>query len=121
MWLPLKLLGIAPFRAALEEKLLLARYFHEQIGKVQGFEVGSYPDLSVVTFRYVPKKGDPNAFNEQLVQEVQRDGRVFLSSTMLDGKFILRVAILCFRTHRATIDLTIKILREKVRQIEESG
>ena len=31
MWLPLMLLGTRPFRAALEEKLLLARYFHEEI------------------------------------------------------------------------------------------
>ena len=31
MWLPLILLGTAPFRAALEEKLLLARYFHREV------------------------------------------------------------------------------------------
>jgi len=120
LWLPLKLLGIAPFRAALEEKLLLARYFYERIREVPGFEVGCYPDLSVVTFRYVPKHGDPNAFNEKLIQAVQRDGRVFLSSTLLGGTFVLRVAILCFRTHRQTIELTIDILREQVKRIEKS-
>ncbi|TLY33373.1 MAG: amino acid decarboxylase [Ignavibacteria bacterium] len=120
LWLPLKLLGLAPFRAALEEKLLLARYFHGAMREVDGFEVGSYPDLSVVTFRYVPRRGDANAFNERLIREVQNDGRVFLSSTMLDGKFILRVAILCFRTHRQTIDLTIDILREKAKRLQES-
>src|SRR5690606_38123735 len=37
MWLPLKLHGIAPFRACLEEKLLLARYFRYQ-AKALGFE-----------------------------------------------------------------------------------
>ena len=121
LWLPLKLLGLAPFRAALQEKLLLARYFHRTMQQVEGFEVGSYPDLSVVTFRYLPDRGDPNEFNERLIKEVQHDGRVFLSSTMLNGKFILRVAILCFRTHRQTIDLTIEILREKAKLIQESG
>jgi len=121
LWLPLKLLGLAPFRAALQEKLLLARYFHRTMQQVEGFEVGSYPDLSVVTFRYLPGRGDPNEFNERLIKEVQHDGRVFLSSTMLNGKFILRVAILCFRTHRQTIDLTIEILREKAKLIQESG
>ena len=63
MWLPLKLCGLAPFRAALEEKLLLARYFHAELRRVPGFEVGPFPDLSVVTFRYVPKHGDADAFN----------------------------------------------------------
>jgi glutamate/tyrosine decarboxylase-like PLP-dependent enzyme len=117
LWLPLKYFGVSPFRAALEEKLFLARYFHEQIREVDGFSVGGYPDLSVATFWYTPKRGDPNEFNAQLIREVQSDGRVFLSSTMLGGKFILRVAVLCFRTHLRTIDLTIQILKEKVKKL----
>jgi aromatic-L-amino-acid decarboxylase len=114
LWLPLKLVGVAPFRAAIEEKLLLARYFYEEIQKVEGFEVGPCPDLSVVTFRYIPKKGDANAFNERLVKEIQRDGRVFLSSTTLDGKYTIRLAVLAFRTHLETIDLALEVLGEKV-------
>ena len=115
LWLPLKLVGVAPFRAALEEKLLLARYFYEEIQKINGFEVGPFPDLSVVTYRYIPKKGDANDFNERLTKEVQNDGRVFISSTMLDGKFTLRLAVLSFRTHLRTIDLLLEIIREKVK------
>jgi aromatic-L-amino-acid decarboxylase len=114
LWLPLKLVGVAPFRAAIEEKLLLARYFYDEIQKVEGFEVGPYPDLSVVTLRYIPKQGDANAFNERLVKEIQRDGRVFLSSTTLDGKYTIRMAVLAFRTHLKTIDLALKLLKEKV-------
>jgi aromatic-L-amino-acid decarboxylase len=121
LWLPLKLVGVAPFRAAIEEKLLLARYFFEEIQKVERFEVGPYPDLSVVTFRYIPKKGDANAFNERLVQEIQRDGRVFLSSTTLDGKYIIRLAVLAFRTHLETIEQALEILAEKVTGLENGG
>jgi glutamate/tyrosine decarboxylase-like PLP-dependent enzyme len=120
LWLPLKLHGLAPFRAAVEEKILLARYFYEEIRKVPGFEVGNAPDLSVVTYRYVPASGDANLFNERLVKEVHKDGRVFLSSTMLDGKFVLRLAVLSFRTHLRTIDLTIEVLKEKVRLLQSS-
>jgi glutamate/tyrosine decarboxylase-like PLP-dependent enzyme len=120
LWLPLKLVGVAPFRAALEEKLLLARYFYDEIKKIEGFEVGPFPDLSVVTYRYVPKNGDANKFNEMLVKEVQKDGRVFLSSTMLDGKYILRLAVLSFRTHLDTINLTLQILKEKIRLLQNN-
>ena len=74
LWLPLKLLGVAPFRAALEEKIWLARYFYEELKKSDGFELGPYPDLSVVTYRYIPKRGDANEFNQKLVQEIHRDG-----------------------------------------------
>ncbi|MFI5252906.1 MAG: pyridoxal phosphate-dependent decarboxylase family protein [Bacteroidota bacterium] len=118
MWLPLQLFGVAPFRAALEEKLLLAQYFYEKIQEIDGFEVGPFPDLSVATYRYIPKKGDPNVFNEKLIKEVHKDGRVFLSSTNLNGKFTLRIAVLCFRTHLDTIDLALEMLREKVKKLE---
>ena len=118
LWLPLKLHGVAPFRAALEEKILLARYFHEEVQKIEGFEVGPYPDLSVVTFRYVPKSGNVNEFNRKLTDEVLRDGRVFLSSTMLEDRFTIRLAVLCFRSHLDIIDLTLEILKEKVTYLE---
>jgi aromatic-L-amino-acid decarboxylase len=119
MWLPLILLGTEPFRAALEEKLLLARYFHEEI-QALGFEVGPEPDLSVVTYRWVPPGAtleETNRINEEIVDAVRRDGRIFLSSTLLDGRFVLRMAALSFRTHRRTIDLTLRILREQVLRI----
>ncbi len=114
MWMPLVLLGTKPFRAALEEKLLLARYFRLQIEK-GGFEVGPEPDLSIVTFRWAPAAASleaTNRFNQAIVEAMRHDGRVFLSSTMLDGRFTLRMVALQFRTHRRTIDLAVRILRE---------
>lgn len=120
LWLPLKLVGLKPFRACLAEKLMLARYFHAQLQEIDGFEVGPYPDLSVVTYRYLPNRGDANAFNQRLIAEVHKDGRIFLSSTILDGKFTLRLAVLAFRSHLDTIDLTLEILRQKVRLLAET-
>lgn len=116
LWLPLKLLGAKPFVAALEEKLLLAKYFYREIQKL-GFETSCEPELSVVTYRWIPKTGDPDEFNKRLVEEVLKDGRVFISSTMLNGKYTLRLAILSFRTHLKTIQLTLEILREKVEML----
>jgi glutamate/tyrosine decarboxylase-like PLP-dependent enzyme len=118
MWLPMKLFGLAPFRACLEEKILLTRYFYEQLKRTDGFEVGPYPELSVAIFRYLPRKGDVKAFNERLVEEIRREGRVFLSSSQVGGKYTIRLAALAFRTHLDTIDLTLKILKEKVELIE---
>jgi glutamate/tyrosine decarboxylase-like PLP-dependent enzyme len=114
MWLPLILVGTGPFRAALDEKLLLARYFHREIGRA-GSQVGPGPDLSVVTYRWAPPGASPeriDEINQAIVAGSRRDGRVFLSSTMLDGRFTLRMASLAFRTHRRTIDLAVRVLRE---------
>ena len=113
LWLPLKLHGLAPFRACLEEKLLLARYFHERVQEL-GFRVGPDPELSVATYWYEPEQGDANAFNQALIEATHRDGRVFISSTRLGERFVLRLAPLAFRTHLDTIDLTLEMLQEHV-------
>ena len=120
MWLPLQLFGIKPFRAALEEKLLLTRFFYEKIQEIDRIEVGPEPELSVAFFRYVPKSGDPNEFNKKLVDEIHRDGRVFLSSTHIDGTVYLRLAVLNFRTHREEVDLILSVLCEKIEKIAEA-
>jgi glutamate/tyrosine decarboxylase-like PLP-dependent enzyme len=117
MWLPLRLFGLRPFRASLEEKLLLARYFHEELGKVPGFEMGPAPDLSVVTYRYRPDTGDADAFNRALLQAVHDDGKVFVTSTLLEGRFTLRLAALHFRAHLDEVDYLLELLRYHARRL----
>jgi glutamate/tyrosine decarboxylase-like PLP-dependent enzyme len=116
-WLPLKLFGLAPFRAALSEKIYLARYFYAELSKLPGWEMGPAPELSVVTYRFVPEQGDVDAFNQRLVEAVQADGRVFISSTLIDGSFFLRLAVLHFRTHLAQVDYLLALLRRLVLEI----
>lgn len=117
LWLSLRLLGLQVFRAALEEKLLLAQYFYEAIRAEPGFEVGPRPALSIVIFRYLPRAGDPNAINLRLLRELQKDGRVLLTSTSIDGQFWIRFAVLCAATHREHVDVALELLRQKTAAI----
>ena len=110
MWLPLQLLGLAPFRAAIREKILLCRYAYDKVQEI-GFAVGPPPDLSIFVFRYIPNDQDPCTFNEKLVHQVQEDGRVFLSSTRIDGVYWIRFAVLSFRSHKQGVDLCLGILK----------
>lgn len=116
LWFPLQLFGIKAFRAALSEKIWLCRYFYEEIQKIDGFEVGPYPELSVMTYRYLPHEGDANAYNLDLTNRVKEDGTVFLSSTTIDGKVYLRLAVLSFRTHLHTINQCLEVLKRLTAQ-----
>lgn len=117
LWLPLKLFGLKPFRAALEEKLSLAQYFYKEIKKVKGFEVGPEPELSVAIFRFVPSEGNADSFNKKLIQAIQKDGRIFLSSTNINDVFWIRIAVVSFRTHLVHIELLLDIIKESIREI----
>lgn len=114
MWLPLKLFGLSPFKAALREKLLLAEYFSQEVQKIPEIAIGPKPDLSVVVFRFVQEEEDrSNTFNKKLIKAIQNDGRIFISSTTIDGIFWMRAAILVFRTHLREVDMLLTIIREK--------
>ncbi len=118
LWLPLRLAGVEAFRAAQSEKILLARLLHARLAALPGFEVGPPPDLSVVAFRYRPKRGDADAFNERLIAFVQDEGRAFLSGTRIAGAFWLRAAILSFRTHLEHVEDALASLARGVAALE---
>jgi aromatic-L-amino-acid/L-tryptophan decarboxylase len=118
MWLPLHLHGLNVFRANLEEKLLLCRYFHEEIAK-RGFEAGPYPELSVALFR-LPMDPD-NSQNQAFVDELHADGRYFFSSTRIKGKLWIRCAVVSFRTHLKEIQEALEMIEElKIKVSEQS-
>ncbi len=121
LWLPLQLAGVAAFRAAQAEKLALARYFHARLEALDGFEAGPNPQLSVVAFRYRPDSGDADSFNERLLRDVQEEGRVMLSGTRIDGRYTLRCAILCFRTHIEHVDEVVEALERAVARLKSSN
>ena len=114
LWLPLRLFGVKTFRAALAEKLLLAEYAYRRISTFEHIEVGPPPDLSIFTFRFLPPGVDANTFNRQLADDLRDDGRIYLSTTTLDGRFVLRFAVLGYNTHRAHVDTALEVIRELV-------
>lgn len=121
LWLPLQLYGIEPFAATLQEKLLLTQYFRERMQQL-GYGLGPEPDLSVTYFWWpwaeqiaVPPEGnaaseDENDFNRHLLKEIHQDGSVFLSSTKIDDRFVIRLAVVSFRTKLDTIERAIEVV-----------
>ena len=62
-WLPIKMHGIGPFRANLDEKLDLAAWAAEELRKIPGIEILAEPQLSIVAFRWRGEGHDDEALN----------------------------------------------------------
>jgi len=111
LWFPLVLHGVDAFKDAIEEKLMLTRWAHERLRSDSRFEILDEPQLSVIAFRL---KGDGPAadlMNEELMRRVNARGRVFLSSTKLDGRYVIRLCVLSFRTHMDRVRDAVTSLR----------
>jgi aromatic-L-amino-acid decarboxylase len=118
VWLPLKLFGVRAFRENLAEKLWLTQWIYKRFVKEPGFECLSYPQLSAFAFRYLPKKGDTDAFNKKLLKAVVASKKLYLSSTRLNGKFVIRVCILGFRTHMKEVEMAFDLIKSTARNLE---
>ncbi|HTE26044.1 pyridoxal phosphate-dependent decarboxylase family protein [Flavitalea sp.] len=108
MWLPIHLHGLTPFRANLSEKIMLSRLFRTEAQKM-GFETGPEPDLSVVIFRL--PGDDDNRENELFLKKLHHNGKVFFSSTRINGKLWIRCAVVSFRTHLGEILEALQMIR----------
>lgn len=120
-WMPLMINGVAPFRKASEEKLALCKYFYKELDNIPGIEKGPVPQLSVCAFRYVPENEDADVFNLELCKRIKLDGRVFLSSTTINDKVFIRFACLSIRTHLDTVDTCLKVIQEKINELEKAS
>jgi glutamate/tyrosine decarboxylase-like PLP-dependent enzyme len=119
IWLPLQLHGIEPFVACLEEKLLLTLYFRNRLSEI-GFKTGPVPDLSISYFWYPSKTIDENVFNQKLLKLIHKEGNIFFSSTKINQKFVIRIAVLSFRTDLKIIDKAIETLNNARLQLEKN-
>ena len=121
MWLPLQIHGVAPFKATLREKILLTQYYKEQLMMIPNMRIINEPELSIFAYRFEDpelSEKENNQINKNLIEEIHRDGKIFLSSTTLNGQICLRVAILSFRSHLYEVDLALKEIKGKLESIK---
>lgn len=116
VWLPLQIHGVEPYTACLEEKLLLLTYFRNKLAEL-GFCLGPAPDLSISYFWY-PFDSESEKKNRQLMDEIHADGSIFLSSSIIDNRFVIRIAILAFRTKAANVDEAIEMIKRCLEEVK---
>src|SRR5262245_39107697 len=111
IWLPIRMHGIAPFRRNLEEKLALARWAAEKLREIPGIEIVAEPQLA---FRRVrPGADDPtlDRENRRLLERINAKKRVYMTGTVVGGRFAIRICVLSFRTHRERMEQALEDIR----------
>jgi len=112
VWLPLKLHGAAAFRRALDEKLDLAAWAARELHRLEpAIEVVAEPQLSTVAFRLRRPATDPealNRLNRAFLERINARNRVHLTGTMLGDRFVLRICVVSFRTHRDRMEMCLE-------------
>jgi aromatic-L-amino-acid decarboxylase len=89
LWFVLRYFGREGISAALRSHIAWAQEFAAWVDADPRFERVAPAPLSVVCFR---SKGS-DGHNRRLLDKINASGKFFLSHTVLDGRFVLRLAI----------------------------
>jgi aromatic-L-amino-acid decarboxylase len=116
LWLAFRAHGAPQFREAIERNLREAELLHRTVTARKDMEtLGGMPQLSIVPFRHRPA-GMPaerlSAHNGALAKAVQADGRVYLSSALIDGEVWLRPCFVNFRTTEEDVLALVEVVLE---------
>jgi glutamate/tyrosine decarboxylase-like PLP-dependent enzyme len=121
IWFSLKLLGVGWFRRLIEHGCALAEYAQALLEQTGRFEITSRRKLSIVCFRYVPKRLMPlDALQQAIADELARSGEAFLSTTRLDGRTTLRFCFINGRTAAQDVEAIVALL-QRIGERMENG
>jgi aromatic-L-amino-acid decarboxylase len=114
LWLALRVHGAQAFRAAIEGNLRQANLLYDLASAHPAFETHAYrPQLSIVPMRHrTAGCPDPDQHNDELCRAMQRDGRVYISPAIIDGRTWLRPCFTNFRTTQDDVRVLLAVAEE---------
>ena len=101
VWLSVHAMGLAAFRASLDNTLDVANAAETKIGLHPQAEVVSRASLGIVCFRRADRRDD------EAVQALNASGSGHVSSTLLDGEVVLRICVNNFSTTEADVAMVL--------------
>ena len=127
VWLAFKQVGSSAFVEMIRQDIQLAQAMKDALDAHNDLEAFTC-HLSINTFRFVPEdlaeEKDANLdylnqLNEALLNQLQKDGDVFVSNAVLDGNYLLRACIVNFRTTLKHVEMLPGIVCKLGRKLDK--
>ena len=121
--------GRQAYEELIDRQLKLAAFFANWVRSSELFELAAPQVLPIVNFR-VKRAGmtdeERRAAHEAIVHEVTRDGRRWISTTLVNGESVIRMMVISYLTaHRHLEDLMIAVTEAAKKhfavQLQEPG
>ncbi len=120
VWMSLKAHGVDLFRGLVEQNVRQAQYLGALIEAEETLELMAPVALNIVCFRYVAGGLDEPALNElnkEVLLRVQESGVAVPSSTVLQGRFAIRAALVNHRSRREDYEMLVRAVVDAGRAV----
>jgi aromatic-L-amino-acid decarboxylase len=107
LWFIIRYFGVDGLAERIKNHIKLAQEFKSWIEAEDDFELMAPVPFSTVCFQYNSGKfsrDELNRQNEKLLERINASGKIFLSHTKLNGKFVIRLTIGSIRHERKHVE-----------------
>ena len=121
VWMTIKAYGMKKLRAMIQKDIDLAAYLSRRVHDSTDFILKGESYLAISCFQYkgnLQSPEDIEKFNQKLVPALEADGRVFITSTKLNGEFVLRACLINHRKNRESTDYLLDVIRDVAKSLQ---
>lgn len=114
-WMGLKIEGVTRYGQQIEQNIQQARYLTMLVEKEPDLQMMAPTAMNIVNFRFVEDDYDDDQLddlNAEILMRLQERGIAAPSSTELNGRFTIRVAICNHRSRRSDFDALVIAVKE---------
>jgi aromatic-L-amino-acid/L-tryptophan decarboxylase len=91
LWFVIRNFGQDGIQERIRYHIELGKQFEKYVIEEKDFELVVPRNLNIICFRYVAKSNDDlNLLNKKLLDKINSSGKVFLSHTLVNGKYVIR-------------------------------
>jgi len=114
LWFVIRYFGVDGLASRIKNHISLAKQFASWLDEDKNFERIAPVHFSTICFRYNPgnlSEADLNKLNEKLLDLINASGKIFLSHSKLNEKFVIRLTIGSIRHEKKHIDEAWEIVK----------
>ncbi|MGQ8335891.1 pyridoxal-dependent decarboxylase [Sunxiuqinia sp. A32] len=115
LWFVIRHYGLEGLQYHIREHIRLGGLFAKWVAESENFELMEAPRFNLVLFRH--NKG--NEFNKKLLDNINQRGKIYLTHTILNGTFWLRMSIGQTQTRENHIEKAWEIIQNTSQVIDE--
>ncbi|GAB5470916.1 MAG: aspartate aminotransferase family protein [Rhodospirillales bacterium] len=119
LWFVIRSYGVRRMQELIRQHVAWAEALAKRLEAEPDFEIVTQPLLSLFTFRYRPS--DPQAsdrVNAALLQAINDDGRIYLTPTKVEGRYVLRFQVGQTHSSAADVDLAFQVVTDLARALD---
>ncbi|MGC2193752.1 MAG: pyridoxal-dependent decarboxylase [Terriglobales bacterium] len=107
LWLTLRVHGRKAYEEHIDRQLQLAHSFADWVGQSSVFELAAPTMLTIVNFRIKAEGRSAQqvaAIHTDIVDQVTRDGRLWISDTVVNGASVLRMMVISYLSEQRHVE-----------------